>query len=117
MLLLLSGVSGYMDITLTVFLGVMGFILSVMVARYLSSRWPMKDCPSCGGPLLGLIYLGMPGRFCPICAIGHGIAADLMLLASMVKINKGFNIFTYAQGGYWRALWVYLTKPNMEHKG
>ena len=65
-------------------------------------------CPNCGGRMLKVIYMGMPGRICAdeYCSTVTGLAAFMPLVSN----GEHFAYAAY-RGSYWRALWRWLTDP------
>jgi hypothetical protein len=68
----------------------------------------VKRCPLCGGEPTRVLYLGAPMLFCvaPECACLFGWWSWL----ARFQVNAGgWAFIPYEAGGYWRALWAWLT--------
>lgn len=74
----------------------------------LTAGWIYQRCPCCEGEFQRVMYMGFPGKLCqdPECRTLVGPA----MWATSIFFNGWF--VTYEKGGYWRALWGWLTDKD-----
>lgn len=68
-------------------------------------------CEYCGSETTKVIYFGLPGRLCENaeCSLLTGLAAWVPRWLSVACAGPdGFAFMAY-EGGYWPALWYWLT--------
>jgi hypothetical protein len=66
----------------------------------------MTRCPQCGGEAMRVLYLGAPMFLCG-CSCLFGFWSWLPVWFQCE--DGGWSFLPYERGGYWRALWVWIT--------
>jgi hypothetical protein len=69
----------------------------------------IEKCEHCCLPVVKAIYFGAPMRYCPHCTLATGLGATLANWFAVGDDEGDFALFMY-EGGYWRALWAWLTR-------
>lgn len=67
-------------------------------------------CPACQGPMSKVLYAGIPARLCAGTCTPPLLTGPGSWIIAWLPFNGFFLSYT---GAYWRALWHFLTDPDL----
>lgn len=75
----------------------------------------MTDCPLCGEEMGKVLYLGVPGKYCPDPECGCLMGPAYYAAAWFQVEDGGWSLMTY-EGSYLLALWRFLRYGKEEQQ-